>query len=218
METLRAMVRCCLGFSDSFLMSSSIPALDKLILPTQCWKALCCVGVQILDFSCPYQRHLPQPQTWPEHFPMTQMGPSAHADLQIHQRVTKCRHGHVPPLLSLLETILASPWGKGGDTDFKPETPEPDHRDLTESLNTLYTAGLYPLPQQYSWSVPDGRRSLSSMAAGSETLRATGLERATDLLPNLPPSNASLMANMKPSSCNPWSLPSSAAMENISCL
>lgn len=44
---------------------------------------------------------------------MTLIGPSAPADLQIHQRVTKHREGHVPPLLLLQETILASSWGKG---------------------------------------------------------------------------------------------------------
>lgn len=101
------MVGFCLGFSDSFEMSSNITAPDKLILLTQCRKALCCAGVRILDFFCPYQRYLPQPQTRLEHFLMTQTGPSAPADLQIHKRVTKRRDGHVPPLFLLQETILA---------------------------------------------------------------------------------------------------------------
>lgn len=79
------MVGCCLGFSDSFEMSNNITAPDKLVLPTQCGKALCYAGVWILDFSCPYQRHLPQPQTRPEHFPMTQISPSAPPDQHIHQ-------------------------------------------------------------------------------------------------------------------------------------
>lgn len=78
---------------------------------------------------------------------MTHISPSAPADLWIHQ-VTKQRDRHVPPLLLLPEAILAntSKWGKQG-ADFKPKTPEPGHRDLTDSLNLFYTAGLYPLPQ-----------------------------------------------------------------------
>jgi len=155
----------------------------------------------------------------PGHFPMTQIGLLAPADLQIHQRVTKWRDGHRPPLFLLQETILAnaSPWGKRG-ADFKAETPEPGHRDLIDSLNPLYTAGLYPLLQRYSWSAPDGRRSQGSTAAGLQTLRATGLERTTDLLRNLSPSNASLIATTNPPRCSPWCLLSSADMENISCL
>lgn len=161
------MVGCCPGFSDSFEMSSNITAPGELVLPMQCRKALCCAGVWILDFSCPYQRHLPQPQTWLEHFPVTQISPLPPADLQIHQRVTKRRDGHVPPSLLLQETVLANAsLSKKRGADFKPETPEPGHRELINSLNPFYTAGLYPLPQRYSWSVPDGRRSLGSMAAG----------------------------------------------------
>lgn len=97
------MAGCCLASSDSFSMSNSSTAPDKLVLPTGHWKALPRAGVGILDFSCPYQGHLPQHHSWPEHFLVTQSCPSAPADLQIPPCESPHQDRNVTPFQSLQE-------------------------------------------------------------------------------------------------------------------